>query len=58
MINAELNLSLLDYNRPIMPGGESSSFLQRRWKNLLAWLEDHGFRTQNLPVDCREMSFG
>ncbi|KAG9318465.1 hypothetical protein JVU11DRAFT_556 [Chiua virens] len=34
---------------------EPSTFL-RRWNNLLAWLEGHGFQAQNLPVECREMA--
>lgn len=41
-----------------MTGQRSETLLQCRWKNLLTWLEGHGFRVQNLFVDCREMSFG
>ena len=35
-----------------------AQLLQRRWNNLLAWLEGHGFQAQNLPVECREVTYG
>ena len=38
--------------------GVTSTLLQRRWNNLLAWLEGHGFQAQNLSVECREMTYG
>ncbi|KAG8217501.1 SET domain-containing protein [Butyriboletus roseoflavus] len=38
--------------------GQPSTLFQRRWKNLLAWLESHGFQAQNLPVECREATHG
>ncbi|KIL00417.1 hypothetical protein PAXRUDRAFT_236761 [Paxillus rubicundulus Ve08.2h10] len=35
---------------------ETATFehLQRRWKNLLFWLEGHGFKTQDLLAECRQ----
>ncbi|KAF9227942.1 SET domain-containing protein [Gyrodon lividus] len=30
------------------------SIYQRRWKKLLSWLEEHGFKTRDLFVECRQ----
>ncbi|KIJ69446.1 hypothetical protein HYDPIDRAFT_106062 [Hydnomerulius pinastri MD-312] len=32
----------------------SEELLEHRWKNLLAWLDGHGFKAQDLPVECRQ----